>query len=333
MAEVRCTTGEGDEGWCDHADLHSRFMQEAIPGERPTPVELLQAGARDLPAHMRTARLVATEGGRTVGAGAVTVSDLRRTAGMWFLYVVPEHRRRGLGSAMLAEARRFVAAGGERGYSRLRTSTPAGARPGEAFVEWAGGERGLVSDQQRCPVASLDADQLQAWRARAGERAAGYSLVAFDGVCPEEHLDAFTAAIPIMNSQPHTADVEDVVPTRDEVRENMAGFVRQGNTSWTVCVRDDSTGAYVGYTELSFSAYRPWRAQQGDTGIHPDHRERGLGRWLKATTALRLLAERPEVEYIETWNASANAPMLSINRAMGFEVVARWQQWSLPVEP
>ena len=50
---------------------------------------------------------------------------------------------------------------------------------------------------------------------------------------------------------------------------------------------------------------------------------------MKAQNALRLLAERPEVDYIETWNASTNAPMVSINRAMGFRTVAAWQEWQL----
>ena len=47
----------------------------------------------------------------------------------------------------------------------------------------------------------------------------------------------------------------------------------------------------------------------------------GLGRLLKATNALRLLDERPEVRSIITWNAFSNAPMLGINIAMGFEIV------------
>jgi hypothetical protein len=32
---------------------------------------------------------------------------------------------------------------------------------------------------------------------------------------------------------------------------------------------------------------------------------------------------------VETWNAGVNAPMLSINHAMGFGQVARWQEWVL----
>lgn len=94
---------------------------------------------------------------------------------------------------------------------------------------------------------------------------------------------------------------------------------------------DDATGRFVGYTELSISHHRPWWARQGDTGADARHRRRGIGRWLKAHTALRLLRERPEVELIETWNAVGNTPMLAINRAIGLTPAGRWQQWELPV--
>ena len=58
--------------------------------------------------------------------------------------------------------------------------------------------------------------------------------------------------------------------------------------------------------------------QQGDTGVFPEFRGNGLGKWLKAEMALRIMAERAEVTRIRTENASANAPMLAINHAMGF---------------
>ena len=45
----------------------------------------------------------------------------------------------------------------------------------------------------------------------------------------------------------------------------------------------------------------------------------------------RLFGQRPDVEYIETWNAVGNTPMLAINRAMGFQPIHLWQQWDLPV--
>jgi GNAT superfamily N-acetyltransferase len=172
---------------------------------------------------------------------------------------------------------------------------------------------------------------LTEWVARARERAGGYSLVPFDGVCPPEHLEAFAAVVPVMNTAPGAHVDHQAPPSPEYVRDNMAAHVRQGNDSWTVCARDDATGRFVGYTELSISHHRPWWARQGDTGVDAEHRRRGIGRWLKAHNALRLLRERPDVEYIETWNAVGNTPMLAINRTMGFAPVALWQQWELPV--
>jgi len=100
-----------------------------------------------------------------------------------------------------------------------------------------------------------------------------------------------------------------------------------------VCACHRPSGRLVGYTELGGSSRRPWLARQGDTGVENAHRNLGLGRWVKATNALRLLSERPEVKVVDTWNADVNAPMLSINDAMGFRAVAHWQEWRLGTVP
>ena len=39
----------------------------------------------------------------------------------------------------------------------------------------------------------------------------------------------------------------------------------------------------------------------------------------------------PEVAHVDTWNADVNAPMLSINHAMGFRRLRSWQAWRFPV--
>jgi GNAT superfamily N-acetyltransferase len=65
----------------------------------------------------------------------------------------------------------------------------------------------------------------------------------------------------------------------------------------------------------------PQTVWQEATAVDPKHRDKGLGRWLKAANVLRLLDERPAARYVETWNAFSNGPMLGINIAMGFEIV------------
>ena len=56
----------------------------------------------------------------------------------------------------------------------------------------------------------------------------------------------------------------------------------------------------------------------------------GLGKWLKAEMARRMTTERPELARIRTENASANAPMLAINRAMGFGLHHTNTIWQIP---
>jgi GNAT superfamily N-acetyltransferase len=329
MADLRWVDGAEDDGWEDLADLFTRRIREVLPDERATSTEEFRAGVRHQPAHLRSFQLLATEHGEPVGAAAFRMDDNRReSAWMLFLFVLPDWRGRGIGSSLLDAVREVVRA---QGRTRIWTQTDVGAADGIRFAERARGRAGLVVEQARCPTAKLDRALLEAWCHRAAERAGGYSLVAFDDVCPDEHLDRYVAAIPIMNTAPKADTMEDYVPSREEVREMMVAMVRQGTRIWTLCARDDRSGEFVGYTELLFPEHRPWMAAQGDTGVHSDHRERGIGRWLKAHNALRLLADRPEVEFIQTWNAAANAAMLSINRAMGFEVVARRQEWQLPL--
>ena len=310
------------------AGVYARFWDEAIPGERPVPRSELRAMVEHGPPSRRMEVLLAVDGGDAVGAAMLAIHELRPdAASLRFLFVVPEHRRRGTGTRLLeAVAERARSAG----RSRLRTMVLDGHRAGAGFAERAGGRPGARMEQSRCPVAALDRAELERWVERAAEQAGGYSLVAFDGVCPDELLEAFAAVVTVMDGAPGASPASRG-PTAEEVRRMMTAHLRQGNESWTVCARDDGTGRFVGYTELSFSIHRPWHATQGDTGVDPAHRQRGIGRWLKAHTALRLLDERPEVEHIETWNAADNGPMVSINRAMGFRVVAGWRQWSLPV--
>ena len=329
MAEVQWFGDDDSACWDELAALSTRAVREVLPSERPVTAAELRGGLLGRPT-VAVGRALAVTNGNPVGAMVVGV-DTIRPASAWLntFYVVPAARRQGIGSRLLAAAQDYAR---DHGRNRLRTSTVEGDCAATAFVRRAGGQPGLVNAQSRCPTATLDRAQLRGWVERAAERATGYSLVSFDGVCPDDHLDAFVAVIPVMNTAPHDAATEDVVPTHDEVRQMMAATAEQG-AAWTVCARDDRTGEFVGYTELFLPDLRPWQAAQGDTGVHPDHRERGLGRWLKATTALRLLDERPQVEFIQTWNAAINEAMLSINVAMGFEVVARRQQWHLPVDP
>lgn len=231
------------------------------------------------------------------------------------LVVRPEDRRQGVGRRLLD-----AAAGRARtaGRTTLLGASPVGS-DGAAAARALGAESVLVERISRLRTAELDRSLLEAWVARAPERAAGYSLVAWDGRCPDELLEPFAGIMAVMNTAPRgDMDMEDEVYTPVLIRDFEASIERKGTNVWTIAARHDATGQLAGYTALFFPKHRPWQAEQGDTGVDPAHRDRGLGRWLKAVNLLRLLDERPEAQVVDTGNAATNEPMLNINVALGF---------------
>ena len=87
--------------------------------------------------------------------------------------------------------------------------------------------------------------------------------------------------------------------------------------------RDEPAGLSV----VSVQHEKPRFAHQGNTVVHPGHRNRGIGRWLKADMWKRLRVDAPHVAAIDTDNAVSNDSMLAINTAMGFEPLVDWGTW------
>ena len=307
------------------------FGREVIPDEPDKPVDELLAEITGAPSHRRTHVLEALEDGEVAGAAILVAEDLQgRDTIAWLktLVVAPSYRRRHVGSSMAAAVLERSREESRQRFQTFVPPTPAAA----GFATGLGATRtGIVSHQNRLRTSDLDREMLERWIARAPERAGGYSLLCFDGRCPGEWLGGFTELVAVMNTAPRSDADEDVVYSTEQVVEQEEAHLASGGWGWTVCARHDSSGELVAFTELGGSRYRPWLAQQGETGVHPDHRNRGLGRWIKAVNASRLLVERPEVSVVETWNADTNAPMLSINEAMGFRRVAEWVEWTRPL--
>ena len=80
-------------------------------------------------------------------------------------------------------------------------------------------------------------------------------------------------------------------------------------------------------TILIVQDYHAKLAWQDDTVVDPDHRDKGLGRLLKASLLKRFVAEFSRAEQIRTGNAGSNEPMLNINIQMGFRPVLLVNAW------
>jgi mycothiol synthase len=326
MVEIDWSENPDDKAIAAAAEMVSEFEREVIPGEPDTPAAELAADLANVPPHRHLAIGMASDAGQSVGTVRLVLSDTTGNedlAEIDYLVVRPERRGGGIGRAL-------VRAVGERtARPRIRAYVPVGHAGGMGFAAAVGATPGIVERQNRVRIAALDRQMLEGWVRQAPHRAHGYSLVGFDGPCPEELLAGFAEVSGVMNTAPRSDGDQDVLPTPAEVRADLQGLVRRMGWVWTLCARHDATGALVGFTQLLATRARPWLGQQWDTAVDPAHRNLGLGRWLRAANALRLIDERPEVTTIETWNAGVNAAMLTINHAMGFQPVAEWQQWTL----
>lgn len=297
-----------------------------VEGDGLAPFEEWMAAERRRNADLDTCHVVAVVGDDVAAHGFVELDRQRNTHLAWVqLGVAPARRGHGIGRKLLA---RLVDVGAADGRSSVGVGAED-ASPGAAFAAAVGLTHRQTVHLNRLRIADVDRALLEGWVDGAGDRAAGYVLRSWDGPTPEEHLEGFAACTEVMNTAPlGDLDVVEERVTPDHLRRREAANLEAGRTWWTFAAVEESSGGFVGFTQMSFSRWRPSHAKQNDTGVDPEHRERGLGRWLKAAMLLRLLEERPEVETIDTGNAGTNEPMLSINRAIGFrlaKVSGNWQ--------
>jgi len=122
-----------------------------------------------------------------------------------------------------------------------------------------------------------------------------------------------------MNAVPRgELKIEDTVVTPTMIREGEAHLFANGSRRVVACARHAASGALVGFTELFWNPKRATIVWQQNTGVVEAHRNRGLGRWLKAANMDAMLKMNPAACFVRTGNADSNAPMLAINRQMGF---------------
>lgn len=254
---------------------------------------------------------------RALGLALVEWEDLEENAelGGLAVWVRPEARRRGVATALAREALPHLA---DAGRTKVYADVWEGTH-GEGFAAALGFEPKLRERFSRAYVSDIDRDMLRSWIDRAGERATDYSLLSWEGPTPEEYVENFARIVNFMNTAPlDDFEMEPRLTTPEMVRERDEGLAKAQVRRFVSVVRHDPTGDFAGFTSINIDRWHPEQAHQGGTCTHSDHREKGIGRWLKAANAITVMEACPEVEYIDTDNAGSNRPMLNINEAMGF---------------
>lgn len=266
----------------------------------------------------------AVEGEAIVGAArAITWAD-HEDSGLVVVAVRNAHRRQRVGSQLLINCLNGLE---DQGRSKFIIDAPVGT-PVEPALEYLGMKRALGEKISRLTVSDVDWGLMDEWIATARDRAANYDLLFLQTPIPDEYMENWCRINDVMNSAPlEDLDLEDATMTPAKWRSMEANYSARGLDYRTAVAVHRPTGCFAGLTVLMYQEHMQWLGIQDDTGVDPDHRNRGLGRLLKASMIMRFVSEFPEVVKIETGNASSNEPMLNINIQMGFKPVLLVNAW------
>jgi GNAT superfamily N-acetyltransferase len=231
------------------------------------------------------------------------------------LYVRPDHRRQRIGASWLPVVLELMDTHGctVAGFEAEEVS-------GHAFLKWVGAEAKLAGAENRLKVADVDWSLVKRWIDEGPERSVQTRLEVYDGPIPEAMLEDFAPQLTSMlKTIPfENLDIGEILVTPEHIRDWDARFALTGVLQHTVLTREPD-GVISSITDTCWDPSRPTIIEQRFTGVRPDARGRGLGKWIKAKMLAHMHELYPMAEWVVTDNAGSNAPMLAINTKMGFK--------------
>jgi GNAT superfamily N-acetyltransferase len=300
---------------------------ERLPEDPPRPAEQIAGGfritsqiwKREYFGLFHSGKLV---GGATVGRNLVGSNLGHRNVDV---AVHPEHRRRGLGRALFAQAVDAVGDGEDilvNGWTSDRV--PAGA----AFAERVGAKAGLRMRTSQLDLKAVDRALIREWASLDPQ---GYRIEWILDGTPDHLMDNVLEALRAINRMPREGlQMEDWTFTAETIRESERTMKARGLEDWFILALHDSGGS-AGFTDIAVDrAYLHVLHQRG-TAVVPEHQGKGVGKWMKALMIEKVLRELPEARFIRTENAGTNAAMLGINVKMGFRPAWENVIWQLPL--
>jgi mycothiol synthase len=178
----------------------------------------------------------------------------------------------------------------------------------------------MSSIESRLKLSEVDWPMLDSWIAEGQARSPQTKLEIYEGPIPEAmRADYAPQLSSMLNTIPFEGlDHGEIVITPDVMREFYARMAVTGEVQHSVLAREPD-GVISGITDTGWAPYHRTIVYQWFTGVRPDARGRGIGKWIKAAMLVHLRDSYPDVLWLATDNAGSNAPMLKINRAMGFK--------------
>ena len=262
--------------------------------------------------------------GTMVGAMSLWFPLLDNLTKCWgAVGVDPDHRCRGVGSALVAQ---IVTRMTQEGRTTMVTETayPFDRRtdhPYRRFAE-ANGFTVAIDEIRRILPLPVDPALLQTLAAEVAPHHTDYRIASFADVLPDELLASYCALSNQLGVDAPTGDVdfEAESMTPELWLEHVAKEKEMGRTRLSTLAIDGS-GTVVAYTDLILPPEPSPDVWQWGTLVHRDHRGHRLGTAVKVRNLQQLAAAGSGRVRVVTCNAETNHHMVDINVRLGFEPV------------
>lgn len=237
--------------------------------------------------------------------------------------VDPDHRRKGVGSALIAQIVTRMQQEG-RTILVIESAYPIEQRQDHPYRRFAEASGFTLSIDEIARILPLPADPglLQALATEASPHHTAYRVESFTGALPDELLASYCT---LSNQLAVDAPSGDVDYEADSMNpqlwlERVAEEQEMGRVRFTTVAIDD-TGTLVAYTDLIVPPGPSPDVWQWGTLVHREHRGHRLGMAVKVRNLQRLAAADTGRVRVLTSNAETNSHMVDVNVRLGFEAI------------
>lgn len=239
------------------------------------------------------------------------------------LGVDPDHRRRGIGSALVAQ---IVTRMEQEGRTIMVTESayPFARRQDHPYLRFAQANGFTVATDEIRRILPLPVDPalLRALAAQAAPHHTEYRIESFGNDLPADLLASYCALRNRLGVDAPTGDLdfEAESMTPQLLLDRTAEDKDLGRTRLTT-LAIEGTGNVVAYSDLILPPVPSHDVWQWGTLVHRDHRGHRLGMAVKVANLEQLATSDPARVRVLTSNAETNRHMVDINERLGFEAV------------
>jgi mycothiol synthase len=295
------------------------------------PFQLARASLTSLPAQVSVRLFVGRDlGGEVTAEGRIVMA---RPVGQQrncqiHISVHPQWRKKGLARSMLSL---LLGVAEDNNRSTLAGWTTDRVEGGSQFAKILGAEPLDELILNRLMLSEVNRALITKWMTNEVASSGDYQMLVIDGAYPEEILSAVFELRSVTRTINGDELLQELPVATMEGARALESWWPAERRRWSIIVRPRHSEELAAFTELSFRGSDPDSVYQAATIVHRNYRGLGLAKWLKAAMLQKIMSELPNVQELHTGNASWNQPILSLNRALGFQPWVTATAWRLDV--